>query len=49
MSRNVGANLLRSLYPEPWIDRFGRLKGNMIALVDVLRGRASPVKILQLD
>jgi GT2 family glycosyltransferase len=49
MSRNIGANLVRSLYPEPWIDRVGRLKGNVIALVDVLRGRASPMKILQLD
>ena len=48
MSRNFAANLARSLYPEPWIDRFGRLKGNLIALTDVAMGRASPMKILQL-
>jgi hypothetical protein len=49
MSRNIAANLARSIYPEPWIDRAGRLKGNMIALMDVLKGKASPMKILQLD
>jgi glycosyltransferase involved in cell wall biosynthesis len=49
MFRNFAANLARSLYPEPWIDRVGRLKGNTIALVDVVMGRASPKKIMQLS
>jgi hypothetical protein len=49
MWRNIAANLARSLYPEPWIDRRGRLKGNLLALVDVMRGRISPGRILQLD
>ena len=48
ISRNIAANLARSLYPEPWIDRHGRLKGNLLALMDLLRGKASPARILQL-
>jgi succinoglycan biosynthesis transport protein ExoP len=48
ISRNIVANLARSIYPEPWIDRHGRLKGNMLALMDLLRGKASPARILQL-
>src|SRR6202022_2881101 len=39
MWRNIAANLARSLYPEPWIDRRGRLKGNLLALVDLMRGQ----------
>jgi GT2 family glycosyltransferase len=49
MWRNIAANLARSLYSEPWIDRRGRLKGNLLALVDMVRGRISPGRILQLD
>ena len=48
ISRNIAANLARSFYPEPWIDRHGRLKGNLLALMDLLRGKASPARILQL-
>ena len=48
MSRNIAANLARSVIPEPWVDRRGRLKGNVLALLDVLRGKASPARILQL-
>ena len=48
ISRNIAANLARSFYPEPWIDRHGRLKGNLLALMDLLRGTASPARILQL-
>ncbi|SKA32916.1 glycosyltransferase family 2 protein [Consotaella salsifontis] len=40
--RNLSANLLRSIRPEPYIDRRGRLRGNMTALGDVLRGRLEP-------
>jgi hypothetical protein len=49
ISRNVGANLIRSLYPERWIDRRGRLKGNVLAVIDLAVGRLSPDRILQLD
>ena len=48
MWRNLAANLIRSFYPEPWIDRKGRLKGNMIALADAVSSRLSPSRILQL-
>jgi GT2 family glycosyltransferase len=50
--RSVGRHLLingaRSLWPEAWIDRRGRLIGNSLALLDILRGRAKPERILDL-
>jgi hypothetical protein len=48
MARNVAANLGRSFFPEPWIDRPGRLRGNLRALADLLRGRLAPTRILEL-
>ncbi|WOH68040.1 glycosyltransferase family 2 protein [Bradyrhizobium sp. BWA-3-5] len=47
--RNVLANLARSVRPEPWIDRRGRLRGNCMALGDFLAGRIAPQRILELD
>jgi GT2 family glycosyltransferase len=49
MWRNIAANLVRSFWPEPWIDRKGRLKGNLLAVIDIIRGRISPGRILELD
>jgi succinoglycan biosynthesis transport protein ExoP len=49
MWRNIAANLVRSLSPEPWVDRRGRLKGNMLAAIDLVLGRSSPRRILQLS
>jgi len=46
--RNVLANIGKSLRPEPWIDRRGRLKGNCLALFDLVRGCISPRRILEL-
>lgn len=43
--RNVIANHLKSLKPEPWVDRAGRAKGNWIGLIDVIRGRLTPERI----
>lgn len=43
--RNVAANVLRAPFPEPWIDRAGRLRGNGLALADLLTGRLDPRKI----
>ena len=40
--------LLRSLAPEPWVDRRGRLRGNLIAIADLLRGRMHPLRVLDL-
>jgi hypothetical protein len=48
MWRNVAANVARSVFPEPWVDRKGRLKGNVLALIDIVTGRSSPGRILQL-
>lgn len=45
--RNIAANAIRSFKPEPWIDRIGRLRGNLLALGDAVRGRANPERILQ--
>lgn len=46
--RNILANMLRFFWPEAWVDRKGRLKGNILALVDVARGRVTPSRILTL-
>jgi hypothetical protein len=42
-------NLARSLRPEPWVDRRGRMKGNWLALRDWLLGRMHPRNILTLS
>ncbi|UYV35711.1 glycosyltransferase [Rhodobacteraceae bacterium D3-12] len=47
VGRNLFSNLARSLYPEPEIDRWGRLKGNFKALGDLIRGRLKPERILE--
>ncbi|MCT2398712.1 glycosyltransferase family 2 protein [Novosphingobium mangrovi (ex Huang et al. 2023)] len=48
MTKNVFANALRSLKPEPLVDRRGRLLGNVLAVVDCLRGQLDPRKILEM-
>lgn len=46
MTRNLAANLVRSLHPEPFIDRRGRVRGNARALFDLAAGRLRPSRIL---
>jgi GT2 family glycosyltransferase len=46
--RNIAANTVKSLWPEPYIDRRGRLKGNLLAALDLARGRIEPEQILKL-
>jgi len=46
--RNVGSNVLKSIWPEPWIDRRGRAFGNALGFADLLRGRLHPKRILEL-
>ena len=46
--RPVLANLFKLVRPEPWIDRSGRMRGNLIALGDLARGRLDPQRILNL-
>ena len=48
ISKNITANLTRSLFPEPWINRRGRLQGNFRAFKDIILGRCSPSRILNL-
>lgn len=48
MARNLAANLFRSLRPEPYVDRRGRLRGNLRAIAHLLRGRIEPEHILRL-
>jgi GT2 family glycosyltransferase len=46
--RHFLINGVRSLRPEPWVDRRGRLIGNSLALLDLVLGRARPERILEL-
>jgi GT2 family glycosyltransferase len=48
MSRNVAMNLARSLNPEPYVDRAGRVAGNLRAIKDLVTGRLDPQRILEL-
>lgn len=49
LSRNLAKNVARAPWPEPWVDRRGRLKGNCLAVLDLLRGRLAPNRIHGLD
>ena len=40
--RNISSNILGSISPEYYIDRRGRLRGNLIGAIDVLLGRFEP-------
>lgn len=47
-TRNVIANSVRSLCPEPYIDRAGRLRGNLLGLWDIVSGRWRPERATEL-
>ncbi|MBO0732731.1 MAG: glycosyltransferase family 2 protein [Methylocapsa sp.] len=49
MSRNLLANSAKIFWPEPWTDRRGRLLGNLLGFLDLLRGYLHPARILELD
>ncbi len=49
MLRNLIANHIRCFWPEPWVDRMGRLKGNWLAIGDLALGKLRPSKILELN
>jgi GT2 family glycosyltransferase len=46
-AKNLAANVARAPSPEHWIDRRGRLKGNLLALKDLITGNLHPERILQ--
>jgi GT2 family glycosyltransferase len=48
MSQNVAMNLARSLNPEPYVDRAGRIAGNLKGFKDLVTGRLDPQRILEL-
>ncbi len=48
VARHVLINALRSLAPEPYVDRFGRLRGNLRGVLDLMLGRADPRRALEL-
>lgn len=48
ISKNLVINTLRALRPEPFVDRRGRLRGNMMALADLVRGRLDPQRVVEL-
>ena len=48
ITRALAANGGRLFHPEPWIDRKGRLRGNLVALTDALGGRLRPSRILEI-
>lgn len=48
MGSNVAANTIGSLRSQGLVDRRGRLKGNLIAFADLLRGRIDPLRMLEL-
>lgn len=43
--QNIVSNVVRSVWPEPDIDRRGRLMGNLLAIVDLWRGTLDPCRI----
>lgn len=46
--RNLIANMVRAACPEPYIDRLGRLRGNLIGLHDLATGRWRPERAAEL-
>jgi GT2 family glycosyltransferase len=46
MARNFFNNAFRCLHAEPWVDRRGRLVGNLVALSDLAVGKLDPRRIL---
>lgn len=49
MGKNMAKNVLRSVWQEPWVDRRGRLKGNLMGCLDIVLGRAHPMRAQDLS
>ena len=47
--RNFLANLVKSIRPESYVDRRGRLRGNLIGIFHLMTGRLTPEYILKLE
>ena len=48
MFRNLLANHVLTFRPEPWVDRWGRVKGNWLALRHLISGKLAPQYITNL-
>ena len=48
IGRNVAMNIVHAPRPEPYVDRRGRLRGNLLAVADLIRGRMAPERVLDL-
>ena len=46
--RHLAANSARTIFPSPRADYFGRLKGNLLAILDLMRGRCHPRRVADL-
>jgi GT2 family glycosyltransferase len=46
--RGLAGNALGSLLPNPRVDRWGRLKGNIIGIKDIMLGRWAPERVAEL-
>jgi GT2 family glycosyltransferase len=46
--KNIAANAVKSAFPEQYIDRWGRLKGNIIGLLHAAAGKFDPMYALKL-
>lgn len=49
VARNVVANAVKVWQPEPWIDRKGRVRGNLRAFADFFSGRLAPRNVERMD
>lgn len=49
VARNFFANFAKVIRPEPWVDRRGRLRGNIKALRDLINGKLSPENVLAME
>lgn len=47
-ARNLARNVQRFAFPEAWVDRRGRARGNLLAIFDLLRGNLNPERINEL-
>jgi GT2 family glycosyltransferase len=45
MARNLIANHTKVFWPEPYIDRWGRLRGNWFGVLHILHGKSNPMAL----
>lgn len=46
--RNISSNVVLAVRPEPYVDRRGRLRGNLRGMADVLLGRLEPERAVSI-